>query len=153
MYNFRAHAVSSGTQYNSCCSVRINTGNITLYNINCTGQSGNFIQDCSYSIISGYSVGRCSLQTEIIAECYEPSNCSIGDLRLVDGNSTFEGRVELCTQGFWGAIAYPGWSSIDAKVVCRQLGLLWECEFDIATITLSYYYVDAHITNSYVLPL
>ena len=61
--------------------------------------------------------------------CYESSGCEQGDIRLVDGNSTFEGRVEVCTQGLWGAIAYPSWSSNDARVVCRQLGLQWECEF------------------------
>ena len=67
----------------------------------------------------------------MIAECYKPPNCSIGDLRLVGGNSASEGRVELCTQGLWGTIAaYYHWGSHDANVVCRQLGLPWECEFD-----------------------
>ena len=70
----------------------------------------------------------------MMAGCYKPSNCSVGDLRLVDGNSTSEGRVEFCTQGLWGAIAiryYSDWSTNDAKVVCKQLGLPWECEFDM----------------------
>ena len=65
----------------------------------------------------------------MIIGCYEPSSCEQGDIRLVDGNSTFEGRVEVCTQGLWGAITTSGWSSNDAVVVCRQLGLPWECEF------------------------
>ena len=68
----------------------------------------------------------------MIAGCYKPSNCSVGDVRLVDGNSPSEGRVEFCIQGLWGAIAairyYSDWHSNDAKVVCKQLGLPWECE-------------------------
>ena len=48
----------------------------------------------------------------------------------MDGNSTMEGRVELCTQGLWGAIITSGWSSSDAVVACKQLGLPWECELD-----------------------
>jgi deleted-in-malignant-brain-tumors protein 1 len=46
----------------------------------------------------------------------------------MDGNSTSEGRVELCTQGLWGAISISGWDSNEAVVVCRQLGLPWECK-------------------------
>ena len=65
----------------------------------------------------------------MIVGCYESATCNTGDVRLVDGISKFEGRVEVCTQGLWGAIAYPRWSSSDAIVVCRQLGFPWQCEF------------------------
>ena len=61
--------------------------------------------------------------------CYESANCNAGDVSLVDGNSTLEGRVELCTQGLWGAITTSSWDTNYAKVACRQLGLPWECEF------------------------
>ena len=65
----------------------------------------------------------------MIIGCYESTSCEQGDIRLADGNSTFEGRVEFCTQGLWGAITASNWDVNDAKVVCRQLGLPWECEF------------------------
>ena len=120
-------AVSFGTQ--SCCSGRRNSGNLMLYSIACTGQTGIFIQDCSYRFVSGYSSGRCNLQNEMTVGCYETASCNAGSIRLVDGNSTLEGRVEVCTQGLWGAITTSSWDSNDAKVVCRQLGLPWECEF------------------------
>ena len=73
--------------------------------------------------------------------CYQAANCNAGDIRLVDGNSTFEGRVELCTQGLWGAVAASSWDSNDAKVVCRQLGLPWECRFDTIGCTLLLYFI------------
>ena len=124
------YTVSFGTQ--SCCSGinRRNSGNLTLYNVTCTSQTGTFVEDCSYSIIPGYSTGSCNLLREMIVGCYEAANCNTGDIRLVTGNSTFEGRVEVCTQGLWGAISYDyyqTWNS--AIVICRQLGYPWECEF------------------------
>ena len=58
------------------------------------------------------------------------SNCSDGDVRLVDGSVDYEGRVEVCVNRVWGTVCsttsryyyYSNWNLIDAKVVCRQLG-------------------------------
>ena len=54
----------------------------------------------------------------------DQANCSNGEVRLVDGNSLNEGRVEVCVNEAWGTICSSGWNDVDAFVVCRQLGYL-----------------------------
>ena len=127
--------IHSGFYISSCCERQHNGGNMTLFNINCNNQSRGFVHDCTYSVVMEYNTAPasgCTLQNELIIGCYEQSSCSnSGDLRLRDGNSTHEGRVELCSQGLWGRISdrYNSWNSRYAMVVCRQLGYPWECKF------------------------
>ena len=47
-----------------------------------------------------------------------------GDLRLAGyGSTRFAGRVEMFVAGQWLGVCNDGFGSLDANVVCRQLGL------------------------------
>ena len=48
--------------------------------------------------------------------------CQNGDIRLVNGATAFEGRLEICWNETWGTVCDQYWSGSDAQVACRQLG-------------------------------
>ncbi len=48
--------------------------------------------------------------------------CESGSIRLVDGNSPNEGRVEVCSEEAWGTVCDDFWTAEDANVACLQAG-------------------------------
>ena len=53
--------------------------------------------------------------------CYaEEKYCINGEIRLSNGTE-LSGRVEVCLGGLWGTVCDHGWTTNDAKTVCRQL--------------------------------
>ena len=53
----------------------------------------------------------------------DPNNtCDDGLIRLADGATLNEGRLEICYYGHWGTVCDDGFNSEAATVACRQLG-------------------------------
>ena len=49
-------------------------------------------------------------------------SCTHGTVRLVNGATTNQGRVEVCVGRTWGTVCDDYFGTNDARVVCRQLG-------------------------------
>lgn len=50
------------------------------------------------------------------------TTCTEGDVRVIDGTSEYEGRVEVCNGGQFGPVCDNKWTDADAQVVCGHLG-------------------------------
>ena len=50
------------------------------------------------------------------------ADCIDGDLKLVNGSSMMEGRVEICRNNTFGTICDRHWDILDIKVACKKLG-------------------------------
>ncbi|XP_033115377.1 soluble scavenger receptor cysteine-rich domain-containing protein SSC5D-like [Anneissia japonica] len=86
---------------------------IFLDEVDCSGSESR-LSSCSYPTIGDHDCGH----TEDVA-----IECSPGfSVRLADGASVYEGRLEIYYNGEWGTVCDDRWDYEDAHVVCRELG-------------------------------
>ena len=57
-----------------------------------------------------------------VAHILPAENCDDGEVRLVNGKSEMDGRVEICLNQRWGTVCDSQWTDNHTAVVCRHLG-------------------------------
>jgi deleted-in-malignant-brain-tumors protein 1 len=93
------------------------TGVFWLDDLGCTGDEAN-LQDCPNL---GWGNHNCFSGEAIGLTCAIPVPYSNYSIRLADGPTSNEGRIEVFYNGQWGTICDDGWSIQDAAVICNQL--------------------------------
>ena len=62
------------------------------------------------------------------------SNPYPGMIRLMEGSYSNQGRVEVYCNGQWGTVCDDGFSSYDARTVCKHLGYYSYVDYDHLTL-------------------
>ncbi|XP_067166132.1 antigen WC1.1-like [Apteryx mantelli] len=89
------------------------TGPVWRESFHCEGTESHLGQ-CP---VTALGASQCSHDNDAGVFCSGP----LGSLRLVDGGSRCDGRVEMALHRAWGRVLDDEWDVNDASVVCRQL--------------------------------
>ncbi len=120
---------------------------IWLDDVRCAGTESRLI-DCPASSIGQHNCGHIE---DAGVRCTSTSTCTQGDIRLQGGTST-QGRVEICNNNVWGTVCDDFWDSTDARVACRQLGLLSSSNntiYNVSSILRYHHYFHSCNSNNY----
>ncbi|KAM4543007.1 lysyl oxidase homolog 3B isoform 3-T3 [Odontesthes bonariensis] len=64
-------------------------------------------------------------------------------IRIVGGRNSYEGRVEVQVGSKWGTVCSTGWTTKEAMVVCRQLGL----GYSMHAVNETWYWDSSNVTE------
>ncbi|XP_048727710.2 uncharacterized protein LOC125645867 [Ostrea edulis] len=120
-----------------CANYGQGSGTMHLDDVQCSGTETDITQ-CSHNPWGSYNCGH---QEDASVKCVPDTTLSTTSttvttpttmhpndiaIRLVGGQSPYEGRVEVYHSGVWGTVCDDAWDDNDAAVVCRSLGYPWE---------------------------
>ncbi|KAG5266640.1 hypothetical protein AALO_G00234500 [Alosa alosa] len=97
------------------------SGPIHLDGVQCTGNELS-LEECPHG---GWGRHNCDHMEDAGVSCNPYTD---GVVRLVGGDSPWEGRLEVYHSGDWGTVCDDSWTDLSAQVVCRQLGFRGRAE-------------------------
>ncbi|XP_056104252.1 deleted in malignant brain tumors 1 protein-like [Rhinichthys klamathensis goyatoka] len=86
------------------------SGQIWLDDVQCRGNEST-LANCSSNAWGSHDCGH-----------HEDAGVICQAVKLVNGTNLCSGRVEVLHNGIWGTVCDDLWDSLDAAVVCRELG-------------------------------
>ncbi|MBN3296910.1 LOL2B oxidase, partial [Amia calva] len=97
-------------------------GPVNMNEVECSGFEKS-ITECFFN----KDALDCNHEEDAAVRCNVPAMGFQERLRLTGGRNPFEGRVEVLAEKngtlVWGTVCSEGWGTMEAMVVCRQLGL------------------------------
>ncbi|XP_009474645.1 PREDICTED: deleted in malignant brain tumors 1 protein-like [Nipponia nippon] len=109
-----------GTALSATSGARFGRGHdpIWLDEVNCTGTEDTLF-NCK---ARAWGDNNCFHGEDAGVICSASGMSVAIELRLANGSTHCEGRVEVTHNGTWAALCDEGWGLAEARVVCRQLG-------------------------------
>ncbi|XP_069122420.1 scavenger receptor cysteine-rich domain superfamily protein-like [Argopecten irradians] len=87
--------------------------------IHCSGAESSFLE-CENRFRSPFTSSKRAVG---VICSYTPFEREYRDtVRLTNGDSIYQGRVEILHSSYWGTVCHVDWDDRDAMVVCRELG-------------------------------
>ena len=77
--------------------------------------------------------------------------CENGEIRLVDGGTLLEGRVEVCYNSRWGTVCDNVWDNMDSNVVCRQIAAEYGIDYTDVISTSQELYAHTFNIRTYII--
>ncbi|PIO26584.1 hypothetical protein AB205_0143420 [Aquarana catesbeiana] len=114
-------------------------GQIHMNEVRCTGKEDS-IFDCQYKNITQED---CKHSEDASVKCNIPYMGYENTIRIVGGRTRYEGRVEMKLGTSWGYLCSDGWTTKEAMVACRQLGL----GYSLHAVTETWYWDSSNMTD------
>ncbi|XP_069059251.1 lysyl oxidase homolog 3 isoform X3 [Pleurodeles waltl] len=114
-------------------------GPIHMNEVQCVGTEKS-LWSCQYKNITEED---CEHSEDASVRCNTPYMGFESTIRIVGGRTTNEGRVEVKRGNKWGTICSEGWTTKEAMVACRQLGL----GYSLHAVTETWYWDASNVTD------